>query len=136
MASIALAVIALLPLAWVFYCIYRLGINYSIASKIGVPLIIIPISPDNPLWVIGGKYFLPFFERLPLGDGRFTRFCRHGWQVYDKCKAHLEIGDTFVAVTPGQNWLYVANAESAAEILKRRQDFPRPLENLGMDTVL
>ena len=131
MASIIPLLSALSPLAWIAYCAYHLGANYLVATRIGVPIIIIPISPDNPLWVIGGKYFMPLFEWLPFGNGNFTRFCRHGWQVYDRCNAHLELGDAFVAVTPGQNWLYVSNAESAAEILKRKQDFPRPLENLG-----
>lgn len=76
MASLQILVlILLLPTAWVLYSWYCLLLNYMIARRIGVSLVIIPISHENPLWmVVDKKLFKPLFERLPFGSGNFTRY--------------------------------------------------------------
>lgn len=56
MASLQILVlILLLPTAWVLYSCYCLLLNYMIARKIGVPLVIVPISHENPLWMVVDK---------------------------------------------------------------------------------
>jgi hypothetical protein len=77
------------------------------------------------------RFFIPLFERLPFGSGNFTRFNWRGWEFQDKFRSHAEMGDVFMVVTPGRNWLYVCNAEALTEIFQRRADFPRPLEIFG-----
>ncbi|KAL8837432.1 MAG: hypothetical protein Q9170_002516 [Blastenia crenularia] len=129
-----LAVVLILPpAAWILYSWYCLWQNYQIARKIGVPLIIIPISHENPLWmVVDKKFFIPLFERFPFGTGTFTRYNWRGWEFADKSKSHEELGDVFVVVTPGRNWLYLCNAEALLDVFQRRTDFPRPLEIFEM----
>jgi hypothetical protein len=119
------------PVGLLLYQVYCLALNYRIARRVGVPLVVLPFSLDNVLWILVGKYFIPLFERLPFGNGNFTRFSRHGWSVKDDGKAHLEFGDIFIIVTPKRNWMFVCNAEVVADILRRGSDFPRPLETLG-----
>ena len=120
-----------LPAAWILYGWYCLLLNYLVARKIGVPLVILPISHENPLWMIVDKTFIPLFKSLPFGSGTFTRYNWRGWEFEDKNKSHLELGDVFIAVTPGKNWLYLCNAEALLDVFHRRADFSRPLELLG-----
>ncbi|KAL2038881.1 hypothetical protein N7G274_008403 [Stereocaulon virgatum] len=121
---------------WVLYSWYCLFTNYLTACRIGVPLVIIPVSHENPLWmIVDKKIFIPLFERLPFGSGTFTRYNWRGWEFQDKNKSHLEKGDIFVVVTPGRNWLYLCNAEALLDVFQRRAEFPRPLELFEMVNV-
>jgi len=84
------------------------------------------------LWmVVDKKLFIPIFEKSPFGTGSFTRFNWHGWEFADKYRAHEEMGDPFMVVTPGRNWPYVCEPEALVEIFQRRSDFPRPREIFG-----
>jgi hypothetical protein len=119
--------------SWTAYSWYCLWLNYISARKIGVPLRVIPISHENPLWmIVDKKIFITIFERLPFGSGTFTRYNWGGWEFGDKFKSNLEMGDVFMLVTPGRNWPYICNAETLNDIFQRRFDFPRPLELFGM----
>lgn len=131
MAHHVLFTLFLPPVAWLLYTLWCIGVNYRIARMVGVPLVVIPISPENVLWIILGKYLLPYIELLPFGNGTFTRFCRWGWQTSDNGKAHLELGDAFIAVTPGKNWLYLCNPEAVLDVFQRGLDFPRKVETVG-----
>ena len=62
--------------------------------------------------IIDQKIFVPLFEHLPFGSGYFTRYYWRGWEFADNNKSHPEMGDVFVAVTPGRNWLYICNVEA------------------------
>lgn len=126
-----LTTLLLPPAAWLLYTVWCIVFNYRIARRVGVPIVVIPISPENLLWIIVGKYLLPYFERLPFGNGTFTRFCRYGWQISDNGRAHRELGDAFITVTPGKNWLYVCNPEAVLDIFQRGSDFPRKVEIVG-----
>ena len=133
MISLILLAFASLIGAWTIYSWYCLYCNYRVACKIGIPLRVIPISHENPLWmVVDKKIFIPIFERFPFGSGNFTRYNWRGWEFADKYRSHMEMGDVFMMVTPGRNWLYLCNAESLVDVFQRRSDFPRPLEIFGI----
>ena len=122
----------LVSATWAFYSWYCLLLNYLTARTIGVLIVLIPISPENPVWMlVDKKFFIPFFERLPFGSGSFTRYNWRGWEFKDKNKSHLEMGDVFVVVSPGRNALYVCEAEALVDISRKRADFPRPPEIFG-----
>ncbi|KAI0098617.1 cytochrome P450 [Nemania sp. FL0031] len=114
-------------LSWTVYSWICLWQNYQSARKLGVPLRILPISHGNPLWMLVDKRVVPLARRF-LGDCSFTRYNWRGWEVDDKCRSHIEMGDVYMQVTPGKNWLYVCNPESLLDVFRRRSDFPRPLE--------
>ena len=119
----------LLPTAWVLYSWYCLLKDYLIARKTGIPLVVIPISHENPIWmIVDKKIFVPLFQSHPFGFGSFIRYNWRGWEFANKNRPHLEMGDVFVVVTPVRNWLYFCNAEALVDVFQRRTDFPRPLE--------
>ena len=67
MASLQILVlILLLPTAWVLYSWYCLLLKYVIARKIGVPLVVIPISHENSLWMVVDKRFLYLYSNVSL----------------------------------------------------------------------
>lgn len=121
-------VLFLLSTAW---CLFR---NYRIARRVGLPIVIVPISPENPLWMLIARYIVPFLKYIPFGNGHFTRFCHIGWEFDEKARAHIEFGDAFMFATPGKNWIYTCDAEAIQDILKRERqgEFARPVELLAM----
>lgn len=68
---------------------------------------------------------------IPFGSGSFTRYAHRGWDVHDRAKTFLELGDAFILVTTGRNWLYICNADTLMELLQRKSEFRRPLEIMG-----
>lgn len=118
--------------AWWVYSWVCLFQNYLTARKIGVPLRVLPISHGNPFWMMADKKIIKLLKRIPFASGNLTRYNWRGWEIEDKCRSHLEMGDVYMHVTPGKNWLYVCNPDSLLEIFRRRADFPRPLKLFGM----
>jgi hypothetical protein len=115
---------------WISYCLLLLVSNYRKARTMGLPIRIIPISHTNPFWTVVDRHVLAIIKRLPfgLGDNNFTRYNFRGWELDDGCRSHDEMGDAFVMVTPGRNWLYIANPEALTEVFRRRADFHRCVE--------
>jgi len=68
---------------------------------------------------------------IPFGSESFTRYAHRGWDVHDRAKTFLELGDAFILVTTGKNWLYICNADTLMELLQRKSEFRRPLEIMG-----
>lgn len=117
--------------AWVVYSWMILFHNYTIARKVGVPLRVLPISHGNPFWMIVDKRIVSLVKRIPWSCGNFTRYNWRGWEVDDRYESHLEMGDVYMQVTPGKNWLYICNPDTLMDIFRRRSDFSRPLELYG-----
>lgn len=134
MANPLLVALLILPLGIFISSLWGILRNYYAARKIGLRIIFLPISLSNPLYMFSVPYLIPLIKRLPFGSGYFTRFCYTGWEFQDKSRAHVELGDAFITVTPGKNWLYLCNAETISEILRRERqgDFARPTELLAM----
>lgn len=119
-----------LVVLYIVYGVFCLAINYHIASKIGISLVIVPASPENPLWLLLGNRIVSIIEYV-FGESHFTRFSVRGWVYYDKYRATLEFGDHFAFVTPDKIWVFICDAQTLDGVIRRYQDFPRPLEVLG-----
>lgn len=129
--DLMLTSLLVLPAGYFIWSLCSLARNYAVARKVGVPLIVLPISPLNPLWMLVEKFFIPILKRFPFGSGKFTRYQRLGWEFDDRSKTHEELGDVYMAVTPGKNWLYICDHEAISDLLHRGNEFKRPLEILG-----
>jgi cytochrome P450 len=128
LALLSPIVLFLIATNWSLYC------NYLIARKVGLPIIIVPISPENPIWMLLARYILPIIQHIPFGNGHFTRFCHIGWEFDEKAGAHIELGDAFMFATPGKNWIYLCDADAVHNIVRRERqgEFARPVELLAM----
>lgn len=130
MLNPVLLLLLLLPILFALHNLYCLLLNYRVASKIGIPVVLLLVSPENPIWMLVSGLVLGAI-RLLFGENSVTRYGRLGWEFYDKYRIHLRFGDSIVLVTPGKNWVYICNAEAVTEIFQRRNDFYRPSEMLG-----
>ncbi|KAI1325372.1 putative cytochrome P450 [Xylariaceae sp. FL0255] len=98
----------LLLLGAVLQIVYHLYRNYQIARRIGVRFHIIPISHLNHFWMLIDRAVLRQVKRL--------------------YSSHHELGDVFMLVTPGRNWLYLGHPDVIVDVVRRRDDFPRCIE--------
>ncbi|KAI4224912.1 MAG: hypothetical protein L6R36_004312 [Xanthoria steineri] len=130
-SALLLAPVALF-LSLALYLLYGLLVNYTAARKTGLPLIVLPFDCGNPLWLIIDRKVAQLVRRIPFGPGTFTRFNWRGWEIWDRYRAHQQLGDAIFFVTPGKNYLQLCDAEAVSEIFQRRGDFPRPPESTEM----
>ncbi len=108
-------------------------LNYSTARKTGFPIVISPVSPLNPLWILTSRTFPVVLKLkcLPFGFGTWARCTYMGWSFDDKHALHDELGSILTIVTPGGNEVTVADPEAAQTILTRRKDFIKPAVMYG-----
>ncbi|KAH8747232.1 cytochrome P450 [Diaporthe sp. PMI_573] len=109
--------------------------NYCKARKIGLPILIQPVSYSNPLWLMIGRHVAPWFKHLPFGLGKtVSRIGYSGWEWSQKHSIHHEYGPGFVIVTPVQNWLYTCDGETLYGIFygERQGSIERPTELWAM----
>ena len=118
--------------AYLVWTLISLLVNYHSARRIGLPIVISPISPLDPLWILSHRRLpLKVLQSLPWGLGTFARCSYMGWSFQDKCAIHQEIGDAFVLVNPGTNEVVVADPKAVHSILGRRKDFIKPAALYG-----
>ena len=125
--------IILASLSWTFFSILS---NYNAACKIDLPLIISPVSPLNPIWILTYRAFpwVLSLKHLPFGLGRWARCTYLGWQFHDKHALHDELGSLFIIVTPSVNEISVADSQATHAIFSRRKDFIKPAVMYGRST--
>lgn len=88
---------------WNLHCLLR---NYRAAQSMHIPIIIIPASGDNPVWILISKPVLAVL-RFCFGEIDLVKYGRPGWESRDKYKMHVELGaDAVVHVSPGHNCKY------------------------------
>ena len=125
-----LASILLASLSWTVFSIFS---NYTAARKIALPIIISPVSPLNPLWILSYRAF-PFLlslKHLPFGLGTWARCTYLGWTYHDKHALHDIFGPVFIVVTPSGNEVSVAHPQATHTILSRRKEFIKPAAMYG-----
>jgi hypothetical protein len=112
---------------WNIQCFWR---NYRLAQKMNIPIIILPASGDNPVWLLLGGPILAVL-RFFFGEIDLVTYGTPGWGSVVKHRMHEELGNAVIHVSPGHNWLYVCDAEAINDIFKRSKDFDRPPDLLG-----
>ncbi|RDW68480.1 hypothetical protein BP5796_09137 [Coleophoma crateriformis] len=96
--------------------------NYKAAQEIGFPMLASPIDKLNRFWLLTKDFLTPLLRRLPFGLGEFSQRAYMGWNFPDFYKTHARLkSDAFTIVTPGELEVYIADPESAEDILKRAQ---------------
>lgn len=128
LSYLGIAVLGLL--AYYALSTYRnLAKNIAAAKQTGLPYIVLPVYTFNRAWLITHRLWLPFIDAIP-------KFRNSQWRPYivpefawaKQYESFRELGcDMFMLVSPGANTLFVADAEAAAQITTRRNDFPKPI---------
>ncbi|KAK5453338.1 hypothetical protein LTS15_006523 [Exophiala xenobiotica] len=121
-----------LLLAYFLWSLVRFIHNYNEAKKIGLPILITPINPSGPLWMLTKDFLIPVMSRLPFGLGDWATRGEMGWTFYTKYAIHAKHGDAFVIAGPGENDVVVADPAATEDVMRRRNDFIKNPAMYGM----
>lgn len=92
---------------FILYRSYNLVNNYIAARQFNLPLIVLPTSLEEPLWILLRPFF-GWVESLPFGLGKWYRYTDLGWPMQDGVETVERLGETFVLVTPTHNQIVSA----------------------------
>jgi cytochrome P450 len=109
--------------------------NKAKARTTGLPILVRWISPTNPFWMMIGSTVTLRCRALGIGTKHFRRFYIFGWEANERHVIHQELGPAFMVVSPGGNWLCVSDATIFTEVLQRRTDFRRNMEQFAVVNV-
>ncbi|KAL9594941.1 MAG: hypothetical protein Q9219_006747 [cf. Caloplaca sp. 3 TL-2023] len=109
--------------AWSFIALES---NVRRAKFMGIPIVRLPVDPQNIPWVIIEPTLWRLLDLLPLDWGSFGRYSRRGWHFYDKADSHLHYGPVWALVTPRDVYVYLADPCAIVDVFQRREDFLRP----------
>ncbi|EPE28221.1 Cytochrome P450 [Glarea lozoyensis ATCC 20868] len=121
-----------LPAALFLWTAHALALNREKVKAIGLPYVVRWISPINPFWLLYGSSFVRLCTRLGIATENMQHIYSYGWEANERARIHLKHGDVFVLVHPGGISLSVANAETIYDILRRRTDFRRNMEEMAV----
>ena len=118
--AIILALLCLI-MTWYFSSLPQ---NYRVACSTRLPIIVSPINPANPFWLVFSSMFEPALSRfLPKYLYNRIKVTIFGWEYRCRYAVHEKLGPVFVLVTPASNEVWIADADMAANVLLRRNDF-------------
>ncbi|KAL6250068.1 hypothetical protein RBB50_002369 [Rhinocladiella similis] len=124
MAITGLSLIYLLILSWVSLRAFRLTRNYLEARKLGVPIIIIPVSKEDRWWiVVWGKF--AWIQHVPV-IGYWLPYSHHAWSLNERYRPHHKYGDAFVIVSPTMNELVINDPQVGSEIQAQYKSWYKP----------
>lgn len=81
--------------------------NYISARKYGLPIILLPVSFEDPWWLLLRPLF-SFFSHLPFNLGHWYLYTTMGWPQEDANHSLLKYGENFVLCSPRSNILVTA----------------------------
>ena len=103
---------------------YNLVVNYLQARKLGVPIVVIPISWQDALWMIVQPYFRRF-ENVP-GLRNILTFSYLAWAQHKRFEPHQEYGDVFAVVSPQKTEIIVGDPVAVVEVQTHYKTWIKP----------
>jgi cytochrome P450 len=129
--TVLLTVLALPALLFVWSA-RSLQANKAKAKQTGLPILVRWVAPTNPLWMMFGSTITLKCRALGIASKHFSRFYVFGWEANERHVVHQELGPAFMLASPGGVWLCVSDAKIFTEVLHRRTDFRRNMEQFGV----
>ncbi|KAL9037504.1 MAG: hypothetical protein Q9214_005676, partial [Letrouitia sp. 1 TL-2023] len=132
MPLIALLIFFVAPLTYVLWSCAALIRNVALAKESGIPYVVTPWYPLNPVWLIIRPFFLHLLQRPPFRGSLWVGLLSPDWSWTYQYTFFRELGcDTFIHVTPAVNTLCTAEASAISEIVNRKMDFPKTTQLYG-----
>ncbi|KAF7913132.1 uncharacterized protein EAE98_011682 [Botrytis deweyae] len=119
-----------LPLGFIIWSAQTLATNRAKARVIGLPYFIRYVSPMNPIWLLYGSSIVRLCQRLGIASENFTRIYSHGWEANERAQIFVDYGDAFLVVHPAGIQLCVADAKIIYDVLTRKTEFRRNMEEM------
>lgn len=122
-----IATVLIAPLTYYLYALYK---SYRLALKIGLPIVIVPIDPHNPLWLICSVPLKPILSRLlPAVLWHKFEIITYGFEYESRWEPFARNGKAYTLVGPGSVQVWLADAELLSIVYSRRKSFE--VEQLG-----
>ncbi|KAF2818346.1 cytochrome P450 monooxygenase-like protein [Ophiobolus disseminans] len=132
MLTVLITLLAL-PAALVLWNAQSLAHNRAKAKATGLPYLERWISPINPFWLLYGSSFVRLCERFGIASENLSRIYSYGWEANSRAEVHeFANSDVVLVIHPGGLQLCVADAEIIYDILQRRTDFRRNMEEMAV----
>jgi cytochrome P450 len=132
MIAAVLVTILALPTLLAIWSARSLQANKAKAKTTGLPLLVRWVAPTNPFWMMFGSTIALKSRALGIGTKGFSRFYVFGWEANERHVVHQELGPAFMLVAPGGIWLCVSDKNIFTEVLHRRTDFRRNMEQFAV----
>jgi cytochrome P450 len=100
------------------YRIVNLFLNYLAARKLQLPILLVPVSWQDPWWLLIAPYF-SFLKHLPFNLGSWFPHSTLGWVLNDRFRTHQTLGPALVVVSPSKNEIFVADPLACEELLSK-----------------
>ncbi|KAJ9604023.1 hypothetical protein H2200_011546 [Cladophialophora chaetospira] len=104
--------------------IYALAVNYRKARKLGIPIVVVPVSWQDAFWVLAHPH-LRRFRKVP-GLRNIINFGHHSWAQDDRYRPHQEHGDIFAIVSPGTTEIAVNDPTLAVDVQSHWRTWQKP----------
>ena len=101
------------------YRLYRLLVNYRAARHFQLPIVLLPASFEEPLWVLVRPMF-GWVEKLPFRLGSWYLYTDMGWPLIDEGRTIGRLGETFVLCSPVRNQIITAFPPAVDRLYKDR----------------
>lgn len=116
-----IATVLIAPITYYIYSIYK---AYRLALKIGLPIVIIPVDPHNPLWLISSVPLKPLLSRiLPAFIWHRLEIITYGFEHESRWEPFARNGKAYTLVGPGSVQVWLADAELLTILYARRKSF-------------
>lgn len=133
MPSTTTAVLFLLVVPTIYLLVNRthsLIVNYLAARKLGVPIVVVPVSWQDAWWVLIWGNFR-WLANAPL-IGHWIDFGHHAWAQDLRWRPHRTYGDVFVIVSPKKNEIMINDPAAGVELQTHYKTWikPQPLYDI------
>ncbi|ETI23747.1 hypothetical protein G647_05553 [Cladophialophora carrionii CBS 160.54] len=103
---------------------YALVSNYLRARKLGIPIIVTPVSSQDAFWIIIQPH-LTRFRNVP-GLRTAVTFGYHSWAQNERYRPHQKYGDVFAIVSPKRTEIVVNDPVAAVEVQSHYKTWLKP----------
>jgi cytochrome P450 len=110
---------------WLSHRAYRLFANYRTACTFGLPIILLPVSFEEPWWMLLRPLF-PWVEHLPFGLGNWYLYTTMGWPTEDGTRTTKLLGENFVLCSPVSNMISTCYPPAIQKIYGEHKNWPQP----------
>lgn len=108
------------------YRLVRLVANYISARRLGLPIIIVPATWQDTVWVLIAPLFR-FLSDVPFFS--WYKYSYLGYNMHVRYDAHARLGSqAFVIVSPGRTEIVVADGPAVAELGGKYKKWDKPLD--------
>ena len=109
-----------LPLAWLISRAIGLYKNYRLAQSLGIPVLITPVSWQDPWWLPIQPLLEPLTQLpLPAAWTEWITYSGLGWGFEHKYTKEAKVGPIFAIVSPRRIDFSVADPVAGAEVLAK-----------------